>query len=123
MGRLKEAMLLLIANERPLPPEYRDHELTGDWKGFREATSAATSCSSTSCARMGRSSSPGRGRTRICLSREVSKAFDSISKALRQAIAHQRSKRVRRKRLHVLAKVDAKAVRRHARPTNRISGS
>jgi mRNA interferase YafQ len=36
MRRLKEAMLLLIANEGPLPPEYRDHELTGDWKGFRE---------------------------------------------------------------------------------------
>jgi hypothetical protein len=27
--------LLLIANEGPLPQEYRDHELTGDWKGFR----------------------------------------------------------------------------------------
>jgi mRNA interferase YafQ len=36
MRRLKEAMLLLIANEGPLPLEYRDHELTGDWKGFRE---------------------------------------------------------------------------------------
>ena len=36
MRRLKEAMLLLIANEGPLPPEYRDHELAGDWKGFRE---------------------------------------------------------------------------------------
>lgn len=36
MRRLKEAMLLLIANEGPLPPDYLDHELAGDWKGFRE---------------------------------------------------------------------------------------
>jgi mRNA interferase YafQ len=36
MRRLKEAMLLLIANEGPLPPEYRDHALTGDWRDFRE---------------------------------------------------------------------------------------
>lgn len=36
MRRLKEAMLLLIANDVPLPPEYLDHELTGDWNGFRE---------------------------------------------------------------------------------------
>ncbi len=36
MRRLKAAMLLLIANDGPLPPEYLDHELTGDWKGFHE---------------------------------------------------------------------------------------
>lgn len=36
MNRLKEAMLLLIANDAPLPPEYLDHELTGEWNGFRE---------------------------------------------------------------------------------------
>jgi len=36
MKRLKEAMLLLIANDEPLPPEYLDHELTGEWRGFRE---------------------------------------------------------------------------------------
>ena len=36
MNRLKEAMILLIANDAPLPPEYLDHELAGDWKGFRE---------------------------------------------------------------------------------------
>jgi len=36
MRRLKEAMLLLIANEGSLPPEYRDHALTGDWRDFRE---------------------------------------------------------------------------------------
>lgn len=28
--------MLLIANDVPLPPEYRDHDLTGDWRGFRE---------------------------------------------------------------------------------------
>lgn len=36
MNRLKEGMLLLIANDEPLPPEYLDHELSGDWAGFRE---------------------------------------------------------------------------------------
>jgi len=36
MRRLKAAMLFLIANEGPLPPEYRDHELVGDWRDFRE---------------------------------------------------------------------------------------
>ncbi len=36
MNRLKEAMLLLIANDGPLPAAYLDHALTGDWKGFRE---------------------------------------------------------------------------------------
>lgn len=36
LRRLKEAMLLLIANDGPLPPEYRDHELRGRWQDFRE---------------------------------------------------------------------------------------
>ena len=36
MRRLKEAMLLIIANDAPLPPEYLDHELTAESKGFRE---------------------------------------------------------------------------------------
>ena len=36
MTRLKEAMLLLIANDAPLPPEWLDHPLTGDWAGHRE---------------------------------------------------------------------------------------
>src|SRR5476651_2806350 len=36
MRRLKEAMLLLIAQDEPLPPEYLDHELSGEWRGFRE---------------------------------------------------------------------------------------
>lgn len=36
MHRLKEAMLLIIANDGPLPPEYFDHGLDGPWEGFRE---------------------------------------------------------------------------------------
>jgi len=37
MNRLKEAMLLLIANNGPLGPEWQDHPLTGsDWIGHRE---------------------------------------------------------------------------------------
>jgi len=29
-------MALIIANEGPLPPEWKDHELVGNWTGFRE---------------------------------------------------------------------------------------
>ena len=36
MKRLKEAMLLLIANSGPLGPEWLDHPLKGDWAGHRE---------------------------------------------------------------------------------------
>lgn len=36
MTHLKEAMLLLIANDAPLGPEWLDHSLVGDWKGHRE---------------------------------------------------------------------------------------
>ncbi len=36
MHRLKEAMLLLIANDGPLGPEWLDHPLGGDWQGHRE---------------------------------------------------------------------------------------
>lgn len=36
LGRLKAVMLLLIANDGPLGPEWRDHPLKGDWAGFRE---------------------------------------------------------------------------------------
>lgn len=36
MNRLKIAMLLLIANDASMPPEYLDHELAGEWRGFRE---------------------------------------------------------------------------------------
>lgn len=42
----------------------------------------------------------------------MSNAFESISKGLRQAIAHQRGNRVRGMKLYVPAKVDVKAVRR-----------
>jgi mRNA interferase YafQ len=36
MKRLKEAMLLLIANDAPLGPEWLDHPLKGDWSDYRE---------------------------------------------------------------------------------------
>jgi len=36
MNRLKEAMLLLIANDTPLGTEWYDHPLGGDLKGHRE---------------------------------------------------------------------------------------
>jgi mRNA interferase YafQ len=37
MNRLKEVMLLLIANNGPLGPEWLDHPLHGnEWKGHRE---------------------------------------------------------------------------------------
>jgi mRNA interferase YafQ len=36
MKRLKEAMLLLIANEAPLGPEWIDHPLKGNWIDYRE---------------------------------------------------------------------------------------
>lgn len=36
MNGLKEAMLLLVANNGPLPPEWLDHPLKGDWLGHRE---------------------------------------------------------------------------------------
>jgi mRNA interferase YafQ len=36
MRQLKEAMLLLIANDGPLGPEWKDHPLTGDWVDHRE---------------------------------------------------------------------------------------
>ena len=36
LRRLKEVMLLLIANEGPLGPEWLDHPLDGDWAGHRE---------------------------------------------------------------------------------------
>jgi mRNA interferase YafQ len=26
----------LVTNRQPLPPEYLDHALTGEWSGFRE---------------------------------------------------------------------------------------
>jgi mRNA interferase YafQ len=36
MGRLKEAMMLLIANDAPLGPEWLDHALKGEWSDHRE---------------------------------------------------------------------------------------
>lgn len=32
---LRQALLLLM-NDDPLPPKYRDHALTGEWKEFRD---------------------------------------------------------------------------------------
>ena len=36
MRRLKEAMLLLIAADAPLGPEWLDHALKGEWSDHRE---------------------------------------------------------------------------------------
>ena len=36
MTRLKRVMLLLIAGDGPLGPEWRDHPLKGRWSGYRE---------------------------------------------------------------------------------------
>jgi mRNA interferase YafQ len=36
MRRLKEVMLLLIANDAPLGAEWLDHQLTGQWADHRE---------------------------------------------------------------------------------------
>jgi len=36
MTRLKEAMILLIANNGPLGAEWLDHALSHDWAGYRE---------------------------------------------------------------------------------------
>ncbi|MCC7285987.1 MAG: type II toxin-antitoxin system YafQ family toxin, partial [Burkholderiaceae bacterium] len=34
--RLKEAMLLLVARDEPLGPEWLDHPLVGEWADHRE---------------------------------------------------------------------------------------
>ncbi|WP_462319947.1 type II toxin-antitoxin system YafQ family toxin [Halochromatium sp.] len=31
-----EAVLLALATDQPLAPRYRDHDLTGNWSGYRE---------------------------------------------------------------------------------------
>lgn len=36
LKRLKELMILLIANDGPLGPEWLDHALTGEWAAYRE---------------------------------------------------------------------------------------
>ena len=35
MEKLKELMRLLI-DEKPLPPQYKDHPLKGQWRSFRD---------------------------------------------------------------------------------------
>lgn len=29
-------VIAMLANDMPLPPKYRDHTLSGNWKGFRD---------------------------------------------------------------------------------------
>src|SRR5438034_11528150 len=36
MQELRQVMDLLIENRAPLPPEYLDHPLKGDWQDFRD---------------------------------------------------------------------------------------
>ena len=36
MDRLKSVMLMLIANDGPLGPEWKDHPLKGQWSNHRE---------------------------------------------------------------------------------------
>ncbi len=36
MNRVKEIMLLLIANDAPLSPEWKDHQLNGEYEELRE---------------------------------------------------------------------------------------
>lgn len=36
LNRLKEAMLMLVANDAPLGPEWLDHALKGNWADHRE---------------------------------------------------------------------------------------
>ena len=36
MGQAKEVMMLLVANDAPLPAEWKDHSLKGEWSDSRE---------------------------------------------------------------------------------------
>lgn len=36
MNTLKDVMKLIIANDAPLPAEWKDHPLVGEWTGYRE---------------------------------------------------------------------------------------
>ncbi len=36
MHRVKEAMSILAINDGPMPTEWKDHELTGEFEGYRE---------------------------------------------------------------------------------------
>ena len=35
MTKLRSILMLLL-EEKPLPPQFRDHSLRGDWEGFRD---------------------------------------------------------------------------------------
>jgi len=35
LGKLRE-LILLLANGEPLPPRYKDHPLSGEWKHYRD---------------------------------------------------------------------------------------
>ena len=36
LAKLRELILLLV-EEKPLPPYYKDHPLSGDWKHYRDS--------------------------------------------------------------------------------------
>lgn len=36
LAKLRELILLLV-EEKPLPPHYKDHPLSGDWKHYRDS--------------------------------------------------------------------------------------
>jgi addiction module RelE/StbE family toxin len=68
MAQLKQVMLLLVANEGPLPAEWRDHALTANWADHRECHVGGDFLLSTAfqvTARRPQSSSSGPGRTPI----------------------------------------------------------
>jgi len=44
LRRLQETMLLLIAHDGPLGPEWQDHALTGDWAVYRECHIGGVFC-------------------------------------------------------------------------------
>ena len=44
MGALKAAMLALIANDQPLPPQYLDHALQANGRTSASATLVVTFC-------------------------------------------------------------------------------
>ncbi len=35
MSKLREVLTLLI-EDKPLPPRFKDHPITGDWRGYRD---------------------------------------------------------------------------------------
>jgi mRNA interferase YafQ len=71
MTLLKEAMLLLIANDGPLGPEWRDHALGGNWDGHRECHVGGDfllALKFTTAHRLAQLSSCAPALTRICSS-------------------------------------------------------